>query len=139
MVKCGSHQEAATVRSGSHVNAYALGEVVIEDELRGLAAFLQQALDIIAFEFGGEARLGAHRRQERKARDARHVDGAQPFAPAVLLTGVKTLRIRYRRAGEWRAAWDAADPKALPDAVEVVTDVERVGTVRQLFLVGTGA
>ena len=30
-------------------------------------------------------------------------------------------------------------PQALAEAVEVVTDVERVGTVRQLFLVGTGS
>lgn len=68
-----------------------------------------------------------------------HVDGAEPLRPAVLLTGVRSLRLRYRVAGEWRDRWDAADPAALPQAVEIVADTERLGSVRQLFLVGLGA
>ena len=93
----------------------------------------------------GAPRASAQRVEYRLAADRLervawpHVDGAQPFAPAVLLTGVRTFRLRYRARGEWRDAWDAENPSALPDAVEVVTDVDRVGTVRQLFLVGTGA
>ena len=67
-----------------------------------------------------------------------HVDGAQPLAPTVLLAGVRSLRIRYRDEGAWRDAWDAAEPTALPQAVEIVADTERLGAVRQLFLVGTG-
>ena len=66
-----------------------------------------------------------------------HVDGAEPLPPAVLLTGVRSLRVRYRTRGEWRDRWDATGERALPQAVEVVTDVDRLGAVRQLFIVGT--
>jgi len=67
-----------------------------------------------------------------------YVDGAEPLAPAVLLRGVSSLRLRYRVAGAWADSWDIAVATALPQAVEVVTDVDRIGSVRQLFLVGTG-
>lgn len=67
-----------------------------------------------------------------------YVDGSQPLAPAVLLTGVRSLALRYRSAGNWRQVWDSQRPDALPQAVELVADVERLGTVRQLFVVGVG-
>lgn len=67
-----------------------------------------------------------------------HVDGAEPLPPAVLLTGVRALHIRYRTDGDWRTVWDSAKPDALPQAVEVTADVDRLGPVRQLFLVGVG-
>ena len=66
-----------------------------------------------------------------------HVDGAEPLPPATLLTGVRSLRVRYRTRGEWRDRWDTDDPRALPQAVEVAADVDRLGAVRQLFIVGT--
>ena len=68
-----------------------------------------------------------------------HVDGAEPLAPAVLLTGVSSLRLRYRTAGAWTDRWDNPIADALPQAVELVADVERLGAVRQVFLVGVGA
>ena len=67
-----------------------------------------------------------------------HVDGAQALAPAVLLTGVSGLRIRYRSAGDWRDVWDADRAEALPQAVEVTATIDRLGIVRQVFLVGVG-
>lgn len=67
-----------------------------------------------------------------------HVDGAEPLTAAVLLTGVRALRIRYRTEGDWRDVWDSNRPDALPQAVEVVVDIDGVGPMRQLFLVGTG-
>lgn len=68
-----------------------------------------------------------------------HVDGAEPLAPAVLLTGVTSLSMRYRVAGAWTDSWDIELATALPQAVEIVLDVDRIGAVRQLFLVGTGS
>jgi len=54
-----------------------------------------------------------------------------------LLEGVRRVRLRYRdREGVWRARWDPTDAASLPVAVELVTDSEGQGVLRQLFLVG---
>lgn len=67
------------------------------------------------------------------------VDGAAPLPPAVLLDEVERVRLRYRdENGEWRERWDPEQPDALPVAVEMVIDRTGGGTVRQLFLTGTG-
>lgn len=66
------------------------------------------------------------------------LDGAEPGKPAIVLRGVTSLAVRYRRKGEWRETWDAQRVEAMPDAVEVVMDLDRIGRVRQLFLTGTG-
>lgn len=66
------------------------------------------------------------------------VDGAEPMPPSTLLRGVRSLSLRYRIGGEWRERWDSKRPGALPQAVELVADIERSGAIRQLFLVGTG-
>ena len=68
------------------------------------------------------------------------LDGAAPLAPAVLMTGVADVRLRYRLAGAWSDRWDATRTgAALPQAAEV-TIVRRDGTSwRELFLVGNGA
>lgn len=68
------------------------------------------------------------------------LDGAPPLAPAVLMTGVTDVRLRYRLAGAWSDRWDPARTGvALPQAAEV-TIVRRDGTSwRELFLVGNGA
>jgi general secretion pathway protein J len=56
-----------------------------------------------------------------------------------LLDGVQSLRLRYRDdEGEWRERWDPSEPNAMPVAVELVVASARQGTLRQLFLVGTG-
>lgn len=66
------------------------------------------------------------------------VDGeGQPVAMP-LLDGVRRTRLRYRdREGQWRALWDPTDPTELPRALELITDSQGEGMVRQLFLVGS--
>lgn len=66
------------------------------------------------------------------------VDGAAPLSPAVLMTGVTDVRLRYRIAGAWSDRWDGR-AGALPQAMEAVI-VRRDGSRwRELFLVGSGA
>lgn len=67
------------------------------------------------------------------------LDGAAIGPPAVIVAGVRSLKLRYRVAGDWLDRWDATRPGALPRAVEAVIEVPRFGQVRQLFLTGTGA
>ena len=65
------------------------------------------------------------------------VDGSAAGAPAVMIEGVRRLRVRYRdREGEWRDRWDPANAAELPLAVELVLDAEGSGTTRQLFIAG---
>ena len=67
------------------------------------------------------------------------VDGGDATAVVPLLDGVESLRLRYRdEEGAWRERWDPSDSAKLPVAVELVTLSVAQGTVRQLFLVGTG-
>lgn len=73
-------------------------------------------------------------RLERRAYP--YVDGAAPLEAAVLLTGVESVRLRYRLGEEWRDRWDPLEPDALPLAVEAVVEIAGVGPVRQLFHVG---
>jgi len=68
-----------------------------------------------------------------------HVDGAGAAAAVPLLDGIRMLRLRYRdEDGAWRDRWDPTDQGELPLAVELITDSESQGIVRQLFLVGAG-
>ena len=65
------------------------------------------------------------------------VDGGGEAVVVPLLDGVRTVRLRYRDdRGDWTDAWTATDGTRLPVAVELVTDTERHGLVRQLFGVG---
>ena len=74
-------------------------------------------------------------RLERWRYDA--VDGAGHARAMPLLTGVRRVQLRYRdRDGSWRDRWDPTDPARLPVAVELVSDSEGQGQLRQLFLVG---
>jgi type II secretion system protein J len=67
------------------------------------------------------------------------LDGAAPLAPAVLMTGVRDVRLRYRIAGAWSDRWDGTAGAPLPQAMEL-TVIRTDGTQwRQLFLVGNGA
>ena len=69
----------------------------------------------------------------------RFVDGASAMQPVTLVDGVRQLRLRYRdKEGAWRERWDPVQITELPRAVEMTVDVEGSGSVRQLFLVGTG-
>lgn len=94
---------------------------------------------------GGELARASLQRVEYRLMDDRlerqgwpMLDGAEPGKPAVVLRGVKSLSVRYRRKGKWRETWDAERVEAMPDAVEVVMDLDRIGRIRQLFLTGTG-
>jgi general secretion pathway protein J len=74
-------------------------------------------------------------RLERWRYDA--VDGEGHALAMPLLTGVRRVQLRYRdRDGSWRDRWDPTDPARLPVAVELVSDSEGQGRMRQLFLVG---
>jgi general secretion pathway protein J len=74
-------------------------------------------------------------RLERWRYDA--VDGEGHAVAMPLLTGVRRVQLRYRdRDGSWRDRWDPTDPARLPVAVELVSDSEGQGQLRQLFLVG---
>ncbi len=92
------------------------------------------------------ARQGALQRVEYRLNEGRlerlafnHVDGEAESVTVPLLDGVRRLRLRYRdEEGGWRESWDPTDPTRLPSAVELVSDSEDHGALRQLFLVGGG-
>lgn len=75
-------------------------------------------------------------RLERVGR--RHLDGAAPEPPSVLLTGIRGFMVRYHYRDQWRDRWNPIQPAALPDAVELTIDMPETGPVRQLFLTGPG-
>jgi general secretion pathway protein J len=92
----------------------------------------------------GEPRASLQR-VEYRLRDGRfervafaHVDGARAGPTAVLLTGVRSVALRYRIGGEWRDDWTALRPELLPQAIEAVISVDGAPELRQLFLVGVG-
>jgi general secretion pathway protein J len=71
------------------------------------------------------------------------VDGATANPPAVLLTGVTALRLRFHTDGEWRDTWQpqtatGLPADTLPDAVELTIASAEVPELRQVFLVGPG-
>jgi general secretion pathway protein J len=66
------------------------------------------------------------------------LDGAEPLAPAVLMTGLKSLSLRYRFSGAWSERWEGRLDQPLPDAAELSL-VRRDGVAfRALMPVGTG-
>jgi general secretion pathway protein J len=66
-------------------------------------------------------------------------DGDPPAATQILLGGLRQVRLRYRdRQGDWQPVWNVSDPTRLPRAVELLSDSDVHGSVRQLFLVGNG-
>ena len=93
-----------------------------------------------AGEGGGLKRVGYRLREGRLERlSFSRVDGGGTPVTMALLDGVQSLRLRYRDdEGEWRERWDPSEPNAMPEAVELVVISAGQGTLRQLFLVGTG-
>jgi general secretion pathway protein J len=66
-------------------------------------------------------------------------DGESRAVTMNLLSGVRQVRLRYRdREGVWQPVWNVTNPTQLPRAVELVSDSETHGSVRELFLVGNG-
>lgn len=67
------------------------------------------------------------------------VDGGAPSEPAVLLSGVTALTLRFRDAqGEWRTDWAPTQPDLLPRLVEMVVTREGRPPITLRFLVGPG-
>ena len=85
-------------------------------------------------------------RVEYRLRDGRlerlafaHPDGDSPAVAATVLSGVRSVRLRYRdREGTWQPVWDVTDPTRLPRAVELLSDSETHGSVRVLFQLSNG-
>lgn len=103
-----------------------------------LMVFVRRGWD--AGEGGALQRVAYRLRDDRLERlGAARVDGGAAGTAVTLLDRVLALRLRYRdEDGAWRERWDPTDPAELPAAVELVTDSDGHGMVRQLFLVGTG-
>jgi general secretion pathway protein J len=104
----------------------------------GLMVFVRRGWD--SGDGGGLKRVGYRLREQRLERlSFPRVDGGGTAVIVPLLDGVQSLRLRYRDdEGEWRERWDPSEPNAMPEAVELVVASEGQGTLRQLFLVGTG-
>ena len=66
------------------------------------------------------------------------LDGAQPLAPAVMLTKVRQVSLRYRINGAWSDTWQGTPIYALPQAMEMRVLRDDGVEFRQLFLVGSG-
>ena len=103
-----------------------------------LLAFVRHGWD--RGEGGTVLRVGYRLRDGRLERlSFRNVDGGGDAVVVALLDGVSAVRLRYRdEDGAWANRWNHSDEMRLPEAVELVTRSEAQGTVRQLFLVGTG-
>lgn len=66
------------------------------------------------------------------------LDGAASLPPAVLMTRVQALRLRYRYKGAWSDRWDGAAGVPLPDAAEISLIRDDGTTWQTTLLVGTG-
>ena len=66
------------------------------------------------------------------------VDGAAAYPPAVLLTGVTALALRFHHQGQWQDRWDPATSDSLPDAVAIDITATGLPALHQAFLVGPG-
>lgn len=55
-----------------------------------------------------------------------------------LIGGIAAVRLRYRRAGEWRASWPEGRGDQLPDAIELMLTRDQGAPLRLVFLVGSG-
>ena len=103
-----------------------------------LLVFVRQGWDV--GDGGTVQRVGYRLREGRLERlSFRNVDGGGTAVAVALLDGVTGLRLRYRGDdGAWVDRWAPTDRMRLPQAVELVTSSAAQGTVRQLFLVGSG-
>ncbi len=93
----------------------------------------------------GGAPRASLQRVEYQLRDGRlerqawpMLDGAAPGPAAVLLQGVRAMRLRFYGREGWQESWQPLTADALPQAVEMQLLLAGEGEVRQLFLVGPG-
>ncbi|HEX7855977.1 MAG TPA: type II secretion system minor pseudopilin GspJ [Sphingobium sp.] len=69
-----------------------------------------------------------------------HVDGGAPSQPAVLLSDVTALSLRFRdETGEWRSDWTPTQPDLMPRLVEMTITRDSRPAIVLRFLVGPGA
>lgn len=101
----------------------------------------------------GAARSGLQRVEWRLEKGALarvaapHVDGGAEGTAAVMMRGVRAVRLRVFVNGAWSGTWPAAGQAAgqaaglgaLPEAVEVVLETQDLGVLRQVFLVPPGS
>lgn len=73
-------------------------------------------------------------RLERSA--AAMIDGAPLGTPAVLMTGIDRLTLRFAARGGWAADWRPSRPGELPDGVEIGLEGKTVGAIRQVLPIG---
>ena len=66
------------------------------------------------------------------------VDGGADLDPAIIVTAIEKISIRFREKGEWRDRWTPTNPRELPRAVELTFERKGSAPITQLFLVGTG-
>ena len=121
-------------RDGRPQRAFAGGA----GDTAGLLALVRHGWD--RGDGGTVQRVGYRLRDGRLERlSFRNVDGGGEAVVVPLLDGVTALRLRYRdEDGAWLERWNHSDETRLPEAIELVTRTRTQGTVRQLFLVGTG-
>jgi general secretion pathway protein J len=74
-------------------------------------------------------------RLERSSRPM--LDGAAAGTPQVLLTGVRSASLRYRYRGAWISGWPGG-AEALPEAIAMDLELDRIGHVSQVFLLPGG-
>ncbi|KQM63690.1 type II secretion system protein GspJ [Sphingomonas sp. Leaf17] len=127
-----ARDEGGTLRpafTGENGSAAATMLALVRDGWSNIDAAPRSTLQKVAYRFAGD-------RLERVAWPM--VDGSTALPPAVLLSGVRQVTLRYRQQGAWADRWDGAGGRALPDAVEMRV-IRTDGTqFRQMFLVGTG-
>ncbi len=121
-------------RDGRPQRAFAGGA----GDTTGLLAFVRHGWD--RGDGGTVQRVGYRLHDGRLERlSFRNVDGGGEAVVVPLIDGVTALRLRYRdEDGAWLERWNHSDETRLPEAIELVTRSRTQGTVRQLFLVGTG-
>ncbi len=66
------------------------------------------------------------------------LDGAAPLAAAAMMTGVKSVALRYRSSGVWTGRWTGASGPPLPQALAMDIVRDDGTPFRRLFVVGTG-
>jgi general secretion pathway protein J len=72
-------------------------------------------------------------------RGAAMVDGTDAGPDAVFLAGVSSVTLRIHDGRDWRDSWASRDVTALPRAIELTLQGPKIGTLRQVLLMGPGA
>ena len=95
------------------------------------AAFLK-------FTRGGQSNINGEARSNLERVEYRLTDGGSIDQPAVLISNIDSLELRFRdKRGLWSSRWETERLADMPRAVEI--EFEQAGRrYRHLFLVGTG-